>query len=110
MTQLFIASGACSFGTHVVVRELNLPIEIVKVPLRTAESPIHQINPLGRVPALRLIDGQVITENSAILPYLADLVPDTLLFAPAGSAERAQIQSWIGYFHLYCPELWGQKI
>jgi glutathione S-transferase len=97
MTQLFISPGACSFGTHVVVRELNLPVEVVKVPLRTAESPIHQINPLGRVPALRLADGQVITENSAILPYLADLAPGTPLFAPAGSAERAQIQSWIGY-------------
>ncbi|WP_348945229.1 glutathione S-transferase N-terminal domain-containing protein [Chitinibacter sp. FCG-7] len=95
-TKLFIAPGACSFGTHIVARELKLPVEIVKVPLRTPESPIHQVNPLGRVPAVQLADGQVITENSAILPFLADLAPGTPLFAPAGSPERAKIQSWIG--------------
>ncbi|WP_432719705.1 glutathione binding-like protein [Jeongeupia wiesaeckerbachi] len=97
MSKLFIAREACSFGAHVVIRELGLPIDVVRVPLRSAESPIHAVNPLGRVPALQLDDGVVITENSAILPYLADLQPGTPLFAPAGSAERAQIQGWIGY-------------
>ncbi|WP_047391719.1 MULTISPECIES: glutathione S-transferase C-terminal domain-containing protein [Chitinibacter] len=97
MPKLFIAAGACSFGTHVVARELQLPIEIVKVPLRTPDSPIHHINPLGRVPALQLDNGEVITENSAILPFLADQTSDHQLFAPVGSSERAKIQSWIGY-------------
>ncbi|UXY15504.1 glutathione S-transferase N-terminal domain-containing protein [Chitiniphilus purpureus] len=96
--QLYIASGACSLGAHVVVRELGLPVQIVKVKTRVPESPIHAVNPLGRVPALRLDDGTVITENSAILPFLADLAPGTPLFAPAGSVERGLIQSWIGYF------------
>ncbi|WP_148716173.1 glutathione S-transferase N-terminal domain-containing protein [Chitinolyticbacter meiyuanensis] len=96
--QLYIANGACSLGAHVVVRELGLPVEIVKVKTRVADSPIHAVNPLGRVPALKLEDGTVITENSAILPFLADLAPGTPLFAPAGSAERGLIQSWIGYF------------
>lgn len=99
MTTLYIAPSACSFGAHVIVRELGLPIDIVKVPLRQADSPILQINPLGRVPALQLDNGSVITENSAILPYLADLAPGTPLFAAAGSTERAQIQSWIGYLN-----------
>jgi len=95
--QLFVSPGACCLGAHVVVRELALPVTVRNVPLRTPESPIHAVNPLGRVPALRLDDGTVITENSAILPFLADLRPGTSLFAPAGSVERAQIQSWIGY-------------
>jgi glutathione S-transferase len=98
-TQLFIAPGACCLGAHVVVRELDLPVDIVKVPLRTPDSPIHAVNPLGRVPALKLADGSVLTENSAILPYLADLEPEGGLLAPAGSAERARIQSWIGYIN-----------
>lgn len=97
MTTLFISPGACSLASHIVVRELDLPIQIEKVALRTPDSPIHAINPLGRVPALQLDDGRLITENSAILPYLADQVPGTPLFAPAGSVERAQIQSWLGY-------------
>ncbi len=94
---LYISPGACSFAAHVVVHELELPIQVERVALRAADSPIHQINPLGRVPVLQLDDGRRITENSAILPYLADLKPGTSLFAPAGSVERAQIQSWIGY-------------
>ncbi len=97
MTTLFISPGACSLASHVAVRELALPIQVERVALRTADSPIHAINPLGRVPALQLDDGTVLTENSAILPYLADLVPGTPLFAPAGSVERAQIQGWLGY-------------
>ncbi|MCO6056695.1 glutathione binding-like protein [Pseudomonas sp. MOB-449] len=97
MTTLFIAPGACSLASHIAVRELGLPILIEKVALRTPASPIHSINPLGRVPALQLDDGTVLTENSAILPFLADQVPGTPLFAPAGSVERGQIQGWIGY-------------
>lgn len=97
MTTLYISPNACSQASHIAVRELALPIQIEQVALSTPDSPIHQINPLGRVPALQLDDGTLITENSAILPYLADQVPGTPLFAPAGSTERALIQSWIGY-------------
>lgn len=97
MTVLYIASGACSLAAHSLVHELSLPIQIERVPLRTADSPIHAINPLGRVPALQLDDGTVLTENSALLPYLADLKPEAGLFAPPGTVERTQIQSWIGY-------------
>lgn len=100
MTQLFIAPGACSFAAHVISQLLNAghgtAIEVVKVPIRTPDSPLWAVNPLGRVPALRLDDGQVLTENGAILPYLGDLVPQAGLAAPVGSLERYRIQEWIG--------------
>lgn len=99
MTTLYVAPGACSFGAHVVLKELNIPHEIKVVPLRTPDSPIHNVNPLGRVPTLQLEGGEVITENGAILPYLADLKPEAGLIAPAGSVERAQIQEWIGFLN-----------
>ena len=95
--QLYVSPGACCLGAQVVAMALELPVEVLSVPLRRPDSPIHAVNPLGRVPALKLADGSVLTENAAILPYLADLRPGTPLFAPAGSAERARIQSWIGY-------------
>ena len=95
--KLFIAPGACSFASHVLVHELGLPIEVVTVSLTDPQGLHKQINPFGRVPALQLDDGTVITENTAILPFLADLQPGTDLFAPVGSVERAQIQSWLGY-------------
>lgn len=95
--EFFAAKGACSFGAHVVIRELGLPIPVTLVDLGKPGTLIHRINPLGRVPALALDDGSILTENSAILPYLADLRPGTPLFAEAGSIERARIQSWIGF-------------
>lgn len=103
MTKLYVAQGACSFGAHVVAREImqasGLPIEIIKVPLRTPDSPIHKVNPLGRVPTVVTDNGDVITENGAILPWLADLDSTAGLSAPTGSAERAQIQEWIGFLN-----------
>lgn len=97
MTTLFIFPGACSFAAHVVIHELQLPITVERVPLGDPNSPYRQINPTGRVPALLLDNQTLLTENTAILPYLADLKPGTELFAPAGSVERAQIQGWLGY-------------
>ncbi|MBS4081159.1 glutathione S-transferase C-terminal domain-containing protein [Pseudomonas rustica] len=97
MTTLFIFPGACSFAAHVVIHELQLPISVERVTLGDPNSPYRQINPTGRVPALLLDNQTLLTENTAILPYLADLKPGTELFAPAGSVERAQIQGWLGY-------------
>lgn len=97
MTTLFIFPGACSFAAHVVIHELQLPISVERVILGDPNSPYRQINPTGLVPALLLDNQTLLTENTAILPYLADLKPGTALFAPAGSVERAQIQGWLGY-------------
>lgn len=100
MPTLYYAPGACSFAAHVILKSLeashHLKAEYVKVPLRQPDSPIFQINPLGRVPTLKLDSGEILTENSAILPYLGDLKSDANLFAPVGTLERARIQEWIG--------------
>lgn len=97
MTTLFIFPGACSFAAHVLIHELQLPIAVEHVDFKLADSPYRKINPSGRVPALLLEDQTLLSENNAILPYLADLRPGTGLFAAAGSVERAQIQAWLGY-------------
>lgn len=95
--KLFVSPGACSFAAHVLVYERDLPIEVIPVSLADPSSAVKQINPVGRVPVLQLDDASIITENSALLPFLADLRPGTELFAAAGTVERARIQSWIGY-------------
>ena len=97
--RLYVSAGACCLGAQVVVKELALPVEVVHVPLRTPDSAIHGVNPLGRVPALRLRDGTTITENTAILPFLADQRPGHALFAAPGSTERARTQAWLGYLN-----------
>lgn len=103
MPTLYYAPGACSFAAHVILRTLEashgLKPEFVSVKLRQEDPTIHQVNPLGRVPTLKLDTGELLTENGAILPYLGDLIPEAGLFAPAGTVERARIQEWIGFIN-----------
>jgi glutathione S-transferase len=56
------------------------------------------VNPLGYVPALRLDDGTVLTENSAILQYLADQYPEAQLAPPASDRiGRAKLRQWLSF-------------
>ena len=79
-------TGACSFSPHVVMRELGIPVELVRYDsdTRTLEGggDFFAINPKGYVPVLELEDGQVLTEGPAIVQYLADRKPE------AGLAPR----------------------
>ncbi|MCB5184380.1 glutathione S-transferase family protein [Methylobacillus gramineus] len=97
MTTLYVSPGACSLGAIVTLKALGIPHQLVRVALRQPGSLIYEINPLGRVPTLQLDNGDIITENAAILPFLGDLKPEAKLFAPIGSLQRARIQEWIGF-------------
>ena len=99
--KLYYSPGACPLSPHIVLCELGLPHELVKVDLKThlTESGIDftTINPKGYVPALELDDGQLLTEGPAIVQYLADLKPAAGLLPPAGSLERARVQEWLTF-------------
>ena len=49
------------------------------------------------MPALKLDDGQLLTEGPAIVQYLADLKPEAGLLPPAGTLERARVQEWLTF-------------
>jgi glutathione S-transferase len=73
--KLYYAPGACSLAPHIVAREAGLALDIERVDLknRTTESgqSFAAINPKGYVPALGLPNGEVLTEVSALVQYLA---------------------------------------
>lgn len=48
------------------------------------------VNPLGEIPALRLENGEILTETAAIALWLGDRLPDSGLVPPAGDPSRAQ--------------------
>ena len=76
MTTLYYYAGACSLVPHIVARELGLDINTVAAPRPDDAGRyeyLDKINALGKVPALRLDDGTVITQNIAIVEYLAAL-------------------------------------
>ncbi len=54
------------------------------------------INPLGQVPALRTDAGEIVTENAAILPYVARQFPASGL-APQGGMEAVRLDQWLSF-------------
>jgi glutathione S-transferase len=99
--KLYYSPAACSLSPHIVLRELALPFELVKVNLKTKrtadERDFTAINPKGYVPALELDDGQVLTEGPAIVQYLADRKPEAGLAPPNGTLARYRLQEWLNF-------------
>jgi glutathione S-transferase len=100
--KLYFTSGACSMASNIALREAGIPFEMSKVDKRTKRVDgveFVTINPKGYVPALRLDDGQVLTENVAVLQYIADLNPAAKLAPPAGTMERYRLQEWLSFIN-----------
>ncbi|SFA85292.1 glutathione S-transferase [Collimonas sp. OK607] len=99
--KLYFAPETCSLSPHIVLRELGLPFELVKVDNKTKLTADGRdflaINPKGYVAALQLANGEVLTEGTAIVQYLADLKPEAKLAPPNGSWERVRLQEWLNF-------------
>ena len=99
--KLYFAPGACSLAAHICLREAGLDFELVKTDLRTkrteAGRDFVQINPKGYVPALELDDGAVLTENAAVLRYIADQTPAADVAPAPGSLERYRLAEWLAF-------------
>jgi glutathione S-transferase len=95
MLRLHHAPMACSLASRFALALSGLPHEIAVVRTTRGEqkTPAYlRINRRGKVPALETDQG-VLTESTAILPYIADLAPDAGLMPAAGTFQRAQAQS-----------------
>ena len=100
MTTLYYAPGTCALVTHIALEEAGAPYETVAIDFANGEQRSPEflaINPHGRVPALVTEQG-TITENLAILGYLADLhgaegsIPRG---DPFETARAMQLLSWL---------------
>jgi glutathione S-transferase len=99
--QLYFAPGACSLASHITLREAGLPFDLKRTDTKTKKledgSDYFAVNSKGSVPALRLDDGQVLTEGPAILQYIADQKPDSRLAPRAGTLERYRVLEWLNF-------------
>ena len=99
--KLYYAPQACSLAPHIVLCELDLPFELVRVDNSTKQTATGEdflaINPKGYVAALQLDNGEVLTEGPAILQYLADLRPEANLAPANGTFERVRLQEWLNF-------------
>ena len=97
MLTLYYAPGACSLASHIVLEESGEKYEGKRVDLAKGEQRTEaylKIHPLGRVPALLLDNGEPLTENTAILPYLGKRFG----LWPKDALAEAKALSLIGYF------------
>lgn len=98
MLTLYYAPGACSMASHIALEEVGAEYEARPVLLAKGEQRSEaylKVNPRGRVPALD-IGGEVIAENTAILPYIGKRFPAAKLW-PEDPLGEARCLSLIGF-------------
>ncbi len=99
MLKLYYTPGTISISVAITLEEAGLPYEAVKVDFATAEQtkPAYlTLNPKGRVPALVVEDGEVMTETGALLDYIAALAPKASLI-PDNAKTAAHMRSVMYY-------------
>ena len=99
--KLFYMPGACSLAPHIIANEAGLDVELIKVDGATKTTEAGQdflaTNPNGYVPALVLADGELMTEASVLVQYLADQKPESGLMPKAGEMARYRVQQWLAF-------------
>jgi glutathione S-transferase len=101
--KLYYMKGACSLASYISLNEAGIKFEAIEVNHKTHKTADGQdfnaINTKGYVPALRLDNGELLTENVAVLQYIADLNPASKLAPPAGTLERYRLMEWLSYIN-----------
>jgi glutathione S-transferase len=96
---LYFSPLACSMATRIALYEAGETANYLEVDPKTKVvqndgSDFRKVNPLGLVPTLRTDDGTVLTENAAILQYVADRFPKADLGTSA-ALERSRLHQWL---------------
>ncbi|HEV2570278.1 MAG TPA: glutathione S-transferase N-terminal domain-containing protein [Beijerinckiaceae bacterium] len=98
--KLYYSPGACSLADHIALQEAGLPFESERVDLRAKKTAsgadFNAISPKGYVPALVLGDGELLTENAAILDYVASKAPTLGLEGSLGRTRLLEALAFIG--------------
>jgi glutathione S-transferase len=96
---LYFSPLACSMATRIALYEAGADADYLEVDPKTKMvqkdgSDFRKVNPLGLVPTLRTDEGTVLTENAAILQYVADRFPQAGIAAGDG-VERSRLHQWL---------------
>ena len=98
--KLYYLPGACSLADHIVLEWIGQPYETHQVERAELRSEAHlKRHPVGQVPVLVEDDGWQLTENVAILNYLADRFPAAGLGGDGSVRGRAEVNRWLGYLN-----------
>jgi glutathione S-transferase len=101
MLTLYVTPGACSQAPHILLHEIGLEHDAVKVDLKAKKledgTDYLKINPKGAVPALQLDSGEVLTENAVILQFLGDRTSWPEVLPPMGEFRRYRVLELLNF-------------
>lgn len=99
--KLYYTKGACSLAARILIHEMGIKCKYESVDLTAKRTETGKdywkINPKGAVPALELDNGEILTENTVIHQYLADISNATQLLPPVGNFKRYRVLEWLNY-------------
>lgn len=102
MLDLYFRPFACSLASRIALLEAGVDaryheVDLDRKALVADGADYWAVAPKGKVPALRLEDGTLLTENAAVLQYIADLRPEAGLAPPQGDPSRYRLQEWLSF-------------
>ncbi|HZZ09177.1 MAG TPA: glutathione binding-like protein [Paraburkholderia sp.] len=96
--KLYYSPGACSLADHIALHEADAKFDRVRVDLKTklteSGQKFEDINPKSYVPTLELDNGQILTENVAILSWIAQNNPS---LAPSGEMAGVRLLEMLAF-------------
>lgn len=95
--KLYSKPGACSTADHIALQWTGQPFELRVLTGAELKAPeFLAINPTGAVPAI--VDGDfILTQNAAIMGYIADTYPQAKLGGDGSAQQRAQATRWLSF-------------
>lgn len=90
--------NSCALAPHIALEWIGSPYELGLLKRGQNREPEYlRVNPKGKVPALVLEDGRVLTEAAAVLMYLASRYPQANLGSDNDPYERYELEEWLAY-------------
>ncbi|HBZ48243.1 MAG TPA: glutathione S-transferase [Stenotrophomonas sp.] len=95
--KLYSKPGACSTADHIALQWTGQPFEVELLDKDTLKAPAYlAINPAGSVPTI--VDGSFgLTQNAAIMGYIADSYPQAGLGGDGSPQQRAEANRWLAF-------------
>lgn len=100
MLKLYFSPSTSSLATHIALIESGAAFELVPRLLSKQETRTPEylaLNPDGKVPALVLDSGRVLTEVAATLYYIARKYPAAGLWPEGDLEAEAEVISWMSF-------------
>ena len=97
--KLYYSPLACSLADHIALREAGFAFDLERVDLKTHRTEtgrdFHEVSAKGYVPVLVLDEGDIVTENVAVLDWIATAAPGLSADGPIGRTRTLEALTYI---------------